>query len=140
MNIFEKKYGIKEDRKVEDFHRSRRMFCIYNNELHIADQNLSYSHAAWFEKEGWMSKENDELMDKIVRGIVDEQGNIYFYTGYDFKISNGSKDIFFPFLKELTEKLELNYSAKVFGGLIKSEPGKVWPPANEYGEVKDNLI
>jgi hypothetical protein len=139
MNIFEQKYGIAENKKVEDFHCSRRMFCVYNGKLQIADQNLPYSHATWFEKEGWMSKEDDELMNKIVRGIVDSQGNVYFYTGYDFKVNSDVENTFFPHLKELTEKLGLDSGAKVFGGLVKSEPGEIWPPANEYGDVQSNL-
>ena len=53
------------------------MFCIYQNKLFIAESNLPYSHAVWFEKEGWISKEKDELMDEIIRGIIDNSGNIY---------------------------------------------------------------
>ena len=67
MEFFEKKYGIKEDEKIRTFHKSRRMFCIYNNKLFIAEPNLSYSHAVWFEKRGWISKENDEIINEIRR-------------------------------------------------------------------------
>ncbi len=138
MNIFEQKYGISENKKVEDFHASRRMFCIYNGKLQIADSNLPYSHATWFEKEGWMSKEDDKLMDNMVRGIVDSKGNVYFYTGYDFKVNSEAENTFFPHLKELSEKLELDAQAKVFGGLTKAEPGEIWPATNEYGDVESN--
>ena len=47
---FEKKYGIKENEKIIAFHKSRRMFCIYQNRLFIAEPNVPYSHATWFEK------------------------------------------------------------------------------------------
>jgi len=56
------------------------MFCIYQNRLYVADRNLPYSHLVWFEKEGWMSPDNDDFINKIVRGIVDDIGDIYFIS------------------------------------------------------------
>ena len=50
----EKKYGIVEDDSVKEFHRSWRMFCIYEGRLCIARANLPYSHYTWFENEGWL--------------------------------------------------------------------------------------
>jgi hypothetical protein len=138
MDNFEKKYGFEEDEKVKDFHRSRRMFCIYQNKLVIAKPNLSYSHATWFEKEGWISKEKDELMNDLVRGIINDKGDIYFYTGYDFEINTDIEKIFFSHLKELTKNLNLNPNSKIFGGLIKKEAGKIWPSIKKYGKIKDN--
>lgn len=138
MDEYEKKYGFKEDEKTKAFHRSRRMFCIYQNKLFIAEPNLPYSHAVWFEKEGWISRENDELMDKIIRGIVNNNGDIYFYVGYNFDINKEIESIFFYHLKELVKKLELKSNAKIFGGLITQESGK-WPPRKEYGTIEDNL-
>ena len=139
MDEFERKYGFKEDEKVKTFHRSRRMFCIYLNKLYIAKPNLSYSHAVWFEKEGWISREKDGLMDRLIRGIVDNNGDVYFYVGYDFRINNEMESTFFSYLKELVEKLKLKSNAKIFGGLIKSEDGKTWLPRKEYGEIENNL-
>jgi hypothetical protein len=139
MDAFEKKYGFKEDDKVRDFHRSRRLFAIYNDKLYIAEPSLPYSHAAWFEKLGWITKENDALMNQIVRGIMDDKGDIYFYVGYDFNINNEAESVFFPHLKKLAEKLKLNNEAKIFGGLIKGEPGLQWLPRKKYGTIKDNL-
>ena len=139
MDKFEKKYGFKEDEKVRAFHRNRRMFCIYYNKLFIAESNLPYSHAVWFEKEGWISREKDELMDEIIRGIVDNNGDVYFYVGYDFEINKEIESIFFSHLKELVERLKLKSNAKIFGGLIQQEAGKKWSPRKEYGEIEDNL-
>lgn len=139
MDKFEQKYGFKEDSKVEDFHRNRRMFCFYQGKLCVADANLPYSHATWFEKEGWMSKEKDELMDEITRGIVDSKGDVYFYIGYDFNVNDDVESIFFSHLKELTEKLNLDTNAHIYGGLIKSEPGTIWPASKEYGKIGENI-
>jgi len=138
MTIFEKKYGFKEDKKIKTFHQSRRMFCIFKNKLHLAKIGSLDSHAVWFEKEGWISKEKDELMNEIVRGIVKDDGNVYFYIGYDFEINKKIESIFFNHLKELTEELKLKSNAKIFGGLIKQKVGK-WPPRKEYGKIEDNL-
>lgn len=129
MDKFEEKYGVKEDEKTRAFHKSRRMFCIYQNKLCIADANLPYSHAVWFEKEGWIANED---LGSLVRGIVDDKGDIYFYVGYDFEVNEEAETIFFSHCKELVEKLNLK-NPKIFGGLIKQEGGKIWPPRKEYG-------
>ncbi len=139
MNTFEKRYGFEEDEKTIAFHRSRRMFCIYQNKLYIAEEGLPYSHAVWFEKEGWISRKKDRLIDEIVRGIVDDNGDIYFYVGYNFEINKKIETIFFSHLKELFEKLKLKSNAKIFGGLIKQETKKIWSPKKEYGKIEDNL-
>lgn len=139
MDEFEKKYGFEEDEKTIAFHKSRRMFCIYQNKLFIAEPNLPYSHAVWFEKEGWISRKKDELMDSIIRGIVDNNKDIYFYIGYNFEINKEIEPIFFSHLKEFVEKLNLESNTKIFGGLIKQEAGKIWPPRKEYGKLEDNL-
>ncbi|MFA5070331.1 MAG: hypothetical protein WC528_03540 [Patescibacteria group bacterium] len=139
MDTFEKKYGFKEDEKIKAFHRSRRLFAIYNDKLFVAEPALPYSHASWFEKEGWITKENDSLMNKIVRGIVDDKEDIYFYVGYDFNVNSEAESSFFPHLNELSERLKLNNEAKIFGGLIKGDPGKKWPAIKKYGRIKDNL-
>ena len=139
MGIFENKYGVKEDEKVEVFHRNRRMFCIFKNKLYIAEPNIPYSHAVWFKKEGWLSKEDEKIMDNIVRGLVDDKGNIYFYVGYDFHINKEIELIFFSHLKELVEKLDIDPNAKIYGGAIKQKPGGRWPPRKSYGNIKENL-
>ncbi len=138
MDIFEKKYGVEIDENVKDFHKGRRMFCVYQNKLFIAEPNLEYSHADWFEKNGWISKEKDELMDEIIRGIVDNKGDISFYIGYDFRINKEIEIIFFSYLKELIERFKLKHNAKIFGGWIKQETGKIWRPRKEYGKIEDN--
>jgi hypothetical protein len=134
MNFFEKQYGIKEDETIKKFHKSRRMFCIYKNELFIAKPNLDYSHAVWFEKEGWISKEKDILMDKIVRGIVNKEENIYFYVGYEFQVNDKAESIFFSHLEALIKKLEIKDDAEIFGGL-KKEKNKLIP-IREYGKLQ----
>ncbi len=134
MGKFEKKYGVNEDEKIKDFHLSRRMFCIKDNQLLIAKSNVNYSHAVWFEKEGW----NEKLMNDSVRGIIDKEGNIHFYFGYDFDVDEKSEKIFFDHLPELVKELNVKPTAKIFGGKIKKTFGE-WPSKKEYGTVSDHL-
>jgi len=139
MNEFEKKYGIKEDERTKAFHRSRRMFCVYDDKLFIGDEGSEDSHAKWISKEGFTPLKGGELVDEIVRGIVDHEGNIRFYIGYDFEVNDEVEVIFFKHLKELVNKLNLSLDSKVFGGSIKQEHSAVWPSRKEYGSVKDCL-
>lgn len=136
MSTFDQKYGFKEDEQTRAFHRSRRMFCIFDGTLHIAKPDVSYSHAAWFEKEGWINKKNDTAMNEIVRGIVDAKGDVYFYVGYDFHIDLNAEEVFFENLGDLTSKLHISPDAHIYGGMIKKEPGEIWPPEKHFGTAR----
>lgn len=137
MDEFEKKYGVKANELVKEFHRSRRMFCIHQGKLIIAEPGLDYSHAVWFEKEGWISRGDDSLMDQIIRGIVEKDGNISFYIGYDFRVDEEVEKGFFPYLIELVEKLDVGKDAEIFGGYFMESPGGELIPRRKYGLVKD---
>ena len=139
MSNFEEKYGIEENDNVKKLHRNRRMFCIYKNKLHIAGPNLEYTHAVLFEKEGWMTKDNDNLMNEMIRGCVHPDGDVSIYYGYEMTINDEMEKIFFPYLKELVNTLNLDIEANFFGGWIKAEPGAKWPPIRSYGKIKDNI-
>jgi len=135
MPNFERKYGIKEDAKIKSFHRKRRMFCIKDGKVIVAKPNLPYSHAVWFEKEGWISEEDDILMDEMTRGVVDADGNVHFYVGYNFELNKKAEKEFLEYLPELVKKLQLKKQAKVFGGLVEDDHTKEWLPKKEYGTV-----
>ena len=106
MNKFEKKYGIKEDEKTREFHCSRRMFCIKDNQLFIANPNVDYSHAIWFQKEGW----KEDIINNSVRGMVDNEGDIHFYFGYNFDIDNKSEKIFFLIILNFETNFKISSS------------------------------
>jgi hypothetical protein len=110
------------------------MFCIHKNKLWIAKTGIEDSHATWFLKEGWISLENDELMNKIVRGYLNNKNEVYFYTGYNFEINPETEKIFFAFLDEIKFKLKLNNNTRFFGGMIKPKKGKIWKPVKEYSK------
>lgn len=136
---FDKKYGFdSDDKQVQDLHKKRRMFAIVNNELKIAPENSTLSHAEWFENEGWISQNDDSNMQTIIRGFVDREG-IYFYVGYDFSVNEEITQTFFKFLSDLKLKLNLSDDLNVYGGMIKqSKPGK-FPPKVKYGKLTDLL-
>jgi len=125
-----------ENKKLEEYYKSRRMFCIKDNKLHIAEPNLSYSHVVWFEKLGWVRENDNSIINKIVRGVIDENGEIYFFIS-DHDITPEAESYFFPFLNELVQKLNLKPTAKIYGGTIKGKPGEKWPPKKYYGKIGD---
>ncbi len=139
MSKFEKKYGIKEDDTVKNYHKNRRMFVILDEELNIADAGLTCSHAVWFVQQGFMPQSDDSLMDEVVRGIVDPKGNVYFYVGYDFAVNKKCEDEFFLYLEELVNRLQLKPTAQVFGGLIQQTTPGQWPPRKTYGTIRELL-
>lgn len=113
------------------------MFCVVNGKLLIARPNLLYSHQEWFEKIGWNKAQIKIFMASGLRGIIDANGNLNFYTGYDFKVTNKIEKEFFSALPNLVKKLKVKPSARILGGSIKGELGEVWPARKDYGSVKD---
>ncbi|MBR9677036.1 hypothetical protein GOV04_02750 [Candidatus Woesearchaeota archaeon] len=138
MDDFEKKYGFVEDKKRKAFHRGRIMFVIKDNRLFIAPKGVAYSHAVWFEREDWMKFNDDSFMNENVRGRVDPQGNIGFYVGYDFSVTEKAEKTFFKHLKEIVTKLNVQPTALVYGGLKKISDDSLGPAKN-YGTVKELL-
>lgn len=136
MNPFEKKYNIIENEETKKYHLNRRMFCIINNRLYIAEPNLPYSHAVWFEKQGWINEDDDSLMQTGVRGIINN-GDIYFYSDYDFIINKKIESLFFPYLKQLVNELGLSFDAKIYGGFERINPNEKMVPRKCYGSVKE---
>jgi hypothetical protein len=134
---FEREYGFAEDGKTRALHSSRRMFCVREGALHIAEEGVPYSHAEWFEREGWMRDSGE--MDRIVRGVVDSGGNLHFYAGWDFRVDAAAEKAFFPHLKELAERLHLKPTARVHGGMVKGKPGEQWTPKKSYGALSELL-
>jgi hypothetical protein len=136
---FDKNYGIDSDSSiVKDFHSNRRMFAIKDDKLFIAKPNVSFSHARWFEMEGWIKGPEDSMMNKIVRGFVNDEG-IYFYKGYDFSVDVQSENVMAMHLEQLVELTSIDVKKHLYGGMIKQNaPGK-WPPRKDYGVIANYL-
>ncbi len=138
MTSYDNKYGFKDNKKAQLFHKSRRMFCIKDNKLYIAAANLNYTHAVWFEKEGWITQENDSLVSEITRGFVDSLGNVHFYVGFDMRITKKAFQETIKHLPELIETLNLNKEKIVYGGRGKNKDGK-FEPTKSYGKIRELL-
>lgn len=137
MDEYDKKYGIDSDTPdVMDFHKRRVMFCIRDGKVFLAPKNVTYTHAVWFHKMGWIKPGDDALMETMVRGFfVDNE--IYFYTGYDFRLTDDCEKILFSHVRELASKTGLPLTARVFGGMVRTKPGEKFKPIKEYGTLKD---
>jgi len=139
MDYYDTKYGINsKDKIIVELHRNRRMFAIKEDKLYLAPLHAEYTHAKWFEKLGWITKENDKAMDELVRGFIDSTG-IYFYKGYDFSYDKEAEKIILKNLNKIINLLHLSKETCLFGGLVKQKiPGK-WKPIKEYGKVEQFL-
>jgi hypothetical protein len=137
--VYDRKYGQDSSLpEVKSFHTNRRMFAIKDSRIYLAPTNADYSHAKWFENEGWITPKDDHLMNSIVRGQVDPTG-VYFYQGYDFSLSEESFRIMKAHLKELIDKLQIPMDFHLYGGIVKqSKPGR-WPPKKDFGSLQSLL-
>lgn len=138
MAKYDSKYGFNKIKGTREFHRSRRMFCVKDNKLYIAQANLPYSHAVWFEKEGWITPDDDSLMGKLTRGFIDASGNIHFFVGYDFRITNEAFKDIKNHLYELVCELNLDKNMQLYGGRTRNEESN-FVPLKTYGKIIDNL-
>jgi len=136
---YDRKYGIdSSDEAIEEFHSKRRMFAIKDSSLHVAPENVTSTHAVWFENLGWITPEDDTMMETLTRGYVDIEG-IYFYKGYDFQLDVASETEMLRHLEELVETLSVPKHLHLMGGIIRqSSPGK-WPSRKDYGTIESLL-
>lgn len=137
--IYDERYGIdSSSSKIKSFHSSRRMFAIKDRELLLAPENVTYSHAKWFEIMGWMDSDDDSLMEKLTRGYFDLTG-VYFYKGYNFDVDEISEKEMISVLKDLVDRSNINPELHLFGGKTKQEIGGNWPIKKDYGSIKKLL-
>ncbi len=134
---YDQKYGLdSSDEKVISFHSSRRMFAIKDGRIHLAPEGATYTHAKWFQMEGWMNPENDSIMETTTRGYTDNTG-IYFYKGFDFRIDEESEKEVLDNLESLVRQTGVSKERHLYGGKIKQEEGGDWPARKDYGCIKD---
>lgn len=121
------------------FHKHRRMFCIMKEVLHVAQPNIPDSHIEWSQREGWTTSLRDPQYEKIVRGMVDHEGNVHFYVGSDFHIDQNAEKQFFNHIEDLANALHLNREVRIFGGKVVGEVGTLWKPIKTYGTIQDHI-
>ncbi|MEK9196314.1 MAG: hypothetical protein AAB914_03015 [Patescibacteria group bacterium] len=133
MNFFENKYGRKEDDKIKQYHKSRRMFAINNGQVYAADMDVDYSHAEWFKKLGWIDETNDNLIDEVTRGSLEPAG-LWFYKGYNFVIDGETEKDMMLHLNEIVTKLQVPHELHLLGGKTFDKQGYACPIC-DYGEI-----
>jgi hypothetical protein len=74
----------------EDFHRSRRMYCIHNGEAFVAPVGIVQSHFEWFVSKGWTTEADAAaFLSRVDRGYYWAPTNtLYTYTGMGFSFSD----------------------------------------------------
>ena len=120
-----------------EYHKARRMFFVIDDNLIIAEANSDKSHFEWLISQFWPEDKAIEFIRTGLRGVLNPDGNIRFYTGENWDINEEIEKIFFEKLTELVKKLEIDSEAIIGGGTIKGNIGEFWPARKEYGKVKD---
>jgi hypothetical protein len=115
---------------VEDFHKSRRMFCIHKGEVLVGSSGSPLSHHKWFNSLGL---DVEKMINESVRGFVDDRG-LFFYKGDDFNVDGETERAFLKHLTEIQGKLNLPDETPVYGGVIKTNDFR-YPPKKKYGTI-----
>ncbi len=123
-------------RLEKKFHGGRRMFIIIERVLFIAPEKTILSHWEWVNLENITKNKN--IFNESIRGFIDSEG-IYFYKGENFSIDKKGELIFFEKLNKIVNKININHSIHVFGGMIPQKEIKKWPPKNDYGTIEQIL-
>jgi ABC-type oligopeptide transport system substrate-binding subunit len=125
--------------KEKEYHQQRRMFFIIDNNLVIAPRGQIKSHLEWLIDQYWPEEKAKEFIRTGLRGTVEGNGNIKFFTGENWEINEEIEQKFWDILPDLVEKLKINPEAEIGGGAIKQKPGIIWPERKKYGKVKKYL-
>lgn len=123
----------------KEYHRNRRMFFLIDDNLIIAPANSEKSHYDWLIEQYWPEEKAIEFIRTGLRGVLNPDGNIRFYTGENWDINEEIEAKFFGIFDELVKRLNISPEAKIGGGVVKGEAGDFWPPRKEYGKVKDYI-
>jgi hypothetical protein len=122
-----------------EYHRKRRMFFVIDDNLVIAPANSKECHFDWLIEQYWPEKKATEFIKTGLRGVVDPDGNIKFFTGENWELNEEIEIKFFMILNELVKKLKINPEAKIGGGAIKQNEGTIWPARKDYGKVMEYI-
>lgn len=99
------------------FHKSRKMFYVWNDEVIVAPDNDKRGHKEFIN--------NDYIYNNCIRGYY--LLNLVLYTDGDNFDSISDKD-YTKWLKILVDKFNIPKYTYVWNGVIKGEPGELWSP------------
>ena len=123
----------------KEYHRNRRMFFVIDNELVIPETGSDKSHLEWLISNGYTSEEAEKIIETVLRGVINPDGNVRFFIGKDWGVNKEIEKKFFEILPKLVEIFKLDPDSIIGGGTIKGDVGDFWPARKEYGKVKDFL-
>ena len=121
----------------KEYHKARRMFFVIDDNLLIAEANSNKSHFEWLIEQFWPEDKAIEFIETGLRGVLNPDGNIRFYTGENWEVNEKIEAEFFGIFDELVKRLKISPEAKIGGGVIKGKTGDFWPARKEYGKVGD---
>jgi hypothetical protein len=117
---------------IEDFHRSRRMFCIRSGKLLIAPSNCPNSHLQWL---NCIGMDGLAIIQHSVRGFADDRG-LFFYTGEDLHTDEKTEEELLKHIKQLKEAMKLPPNMPVYAGVIKTKDAR-YPPKKKLGTIAE---
>lgn len=117
-----------------EFHASRRMFAIIDNQPILAEEETTESHAEWFIRMGWITSRHDSAFETIVRGYSDGQ-NLYAYRGKKFLDDEPVETVMKQHAKSLRKMFNLPESANLLLGSVSQEAGFQWPARRSLGPI-----
>lgn len=117
--------------KKAKFHKQRIIFVVKDEEIYI-NKYTEISHEEWFKEMGWMSNNNEIILNNI-RGYYDGTA-IYCYCGYEFREPESL--LIINNLKDIANKLGISdLKTKVYAGVVPQKIGDKWKPKKTLGTL-----
>ena len=123
----------------KEYHRSRRMFFVINNELVLPEMGSDKSHKEWLETNGYSQEDSKNIIENNLRGVINPDGSLRFFVGKNRVINEEIEKNFFEILPELVKTFNLKPETVIGGGVKQGNIGEVWPAIKEYGQIKDYI-
>lgn len=129
---------FKHNNKIKKYHKTRTMFCIFENKVYIADKKYDFSHYEWFKKIWILNDENwNKIMENTTRWYIWDDGDVWFYIWFNFEINDKSETEFFNYLKKLNENYKLNLEWNIYWWVDILKIWESWKPRKIYWKVKN---
>ena len=132
MDKVDFRYVTKDD--ARDFHRRRRAFVIYKDELSFIEEGCAMSHSEFCSTK--FNIEKDEF-NKLTRGYYID-GNLVFYKD-NFIYDEGVIEEALKYVHKIKDYLKVD-KMKIYFGQIIGKTSDDWKYDYYYGDLVDNEI
>lgn len=120
-------------RNAKMFHRRRKAFFIRPDGFIYLIENYPGTHEMYAKQNGLPLP---VCMRDWARGFFWRDTNsLYFYVGHDTKDYRQVVDDVRRSIRQLLIKVGGNVLTQIHGGMIQGEPGTVWMPCTNFGNV-----